>query len=161
MIKLLYIFLFAFVVTNCSFKKVVKHHGVPFLEKKQKSLIINETTSNDIRRILGAPSTKSKFDNDVWIYIERKQTQSKIRNLGKMKIFKNDVLVLEIDNYGILKSKEFYNMKDMKKLKISENQTETGFTKKSFIYNFMSSMRQKINDPLGKRAKKRKEVSQR
>jgi len=140
---------------------VVKHHGVPLLEKKQKKLIINKSNKNDITKTLGIPSTTSKFDNDVWIYIERKQTQSKIRNLGKMKIFKNDVLVLEIDNYGILKSKEFYNIKDMKKLKISENQTETGITKKSFIYNFMSSMRQKINDPLGKRAKKRKEVSQR
>ena len=111
--------------------------------------------------ILGNPSTKSKFDNDVWIYIERKQTQSELKNLGRMKIFKNDVLVLEIDSYGILKSKEFYNINDMKKLEKTEYETQTGFTKKSFIYNFMSSMRQKVNDPLGKRAKKRKEVSQR
>ena len=95
------------VVTSCSFKKVVKHHGVPFLEKKQNSLIIDKTNKNDIRKILGNPSTKSKFDNDIWIYIERKQTQSELRNLGKMKIFKNDVLVLEIDKYGILKKKEF------------------------------------------------------
>jgi outer membrane protein assembly factor BamE (lipoprotein component of BamABCDE complex) len=161
MIKILYIIFLSLIVSNCTFKPVVKHHGVPLLEKKQKKLIINKSNKNDITKTLGIPSTTSKFDNDVWIYIERKQTQSKIRNLGKMKIFKNDVLVLEIDNYGILKNKEFYNMKDMKKLKKSENQTETGFTKKSFIYNFMSSMRQKINDPLGKRAKKRKEVSQR
>mgnify|MGYP001357824441 FL=1 len=159
--KLLYIFLFAFVVTNCSFKKVVKHHGVPFLEKKQKSLIINETTSNDIRKILGAPSTQSKFDNDVWIYIERKQTQSKLKNLGKMKIFKNDVLVLEIDSYGILKKKEFYNINDMKKIKVVKDTTSASFTRNSFIYDFMSSMRQKINDPLGVRAKKRKEINQR
>ena len=151
----------ALVVTNCSFKKVVKHHGVPFLEKKQKQLIINETTSNDVRKILGTPSTRSKFDNDVWIYIERKQTQSKLRNLGQMKIFKNNVLVLEIDNYGILKKKEFYNMKDMKKIKIAEETTEANFSRNSFIYEFMSSMRQKINDPLGVRAKKRKEISQR
>ena len=161
MIKLLYIFLFAFVVTNCSFKKVVKHHGVPFLEKKQKSLIINKTTSNDIRTILGAPSTQSKFDNDVWIYIERKQTQSKLKNLGKMKIYKNDVLVLEIDNYGILKKKEFYNMDDMKNIKIVKDTTSAAFTRNSFIYDFMSSMRQKVNDPLGVRAKKREEINQR
>ena len=161
MIKLLYIFLFAFVVTNCSFKKVVKHHGVPFLEKKQKSLIINKTTSNDVRKILGAPSTQSKFDNDVWIYIERKQTQSKLKNLGKMKIYKNDVLVLEIDSYGILKKKEFYNMDDMNNIKIVKDTTSASFTRNSFIYDFMSSMRQKVNDPLGVRAKKRKESSQR
>ena len=161
MIKLLYIFFLALVVTNCSFKKVVKHHGVPFLEKKQKELIINKTTSNDVRKILGNPSTRSKFDNDVWIYIERKQTQSRLRNLGRMKIFKNNVLVLEIDNYGILKKKEFYNMDDMKKIKIAEETTEANFSRNSFIYEFMSSMRQKINDPLGVRAKKREEISQR
>ena len=151
----------ALVVTNCSFKKVIKHHGVPFLEKKQKQLIINKTTSNDVRKILGTPSTRSKFDNDVWIYIERKQTQSRLRNLGQMKIFKNNVLVLEIDNYGILKKKEFYNMEDMKKIKIAEETTEANFSRNSFIYEFMSSMRQKINDPLGVRAKKRKEITQR
>ena len=142
-------------------KPVVKHHGVPFLEKKQDSLVVNKTNKNDIRKILGAPSTKSKFDNDVWIYIERKQTQSQLKNLGRMKVFKNDVLVLEIDKYGILKKKEFYNKEDMENIKLVEATTDSGFKRNSFIYDFMSSMRQKINDPLGTRAKKRKEISQR
>ena len=159
--KILYIILISFIVSNCSFKPVVKHHGVPFLEKKQIELVINKSNKNDIRKILGNPSTTSKFDNDVWIYIERKQTQSKLKNLGKMKIFKNDVLVLEIDSYGILKKKEFYNKNDMENIKIVEGTTEASFNRNSFIYDFMSSMRQKINDPLGQRAKKRKEISQR
>ncbi|WP_440654137.1 outer membrane protein assembly factor BamE domain-containing protein [Candidatus Pelagibacter sp. HIMB1506] len=157
----LYIFLLFLILSNCTFKPVVKHHGVPFLEKKQTVLIVNKTNKNDIKKILGNPSTTSKFDNDIWIYIERKQTQSKIKNLGRMKIFKNDVLVLEIDKYGILKNKEFYNKDDMQNIKIVEATTKTGFRKKSFIYDFMSSMRQKINDPLGQRAKKRKEIRQR
>ena len=159
--KILYIILISFVVTNCSFKPVVKHHGVPFLEKKQLSLIVNKSNKNDIKKILGNPSTTSKFDKDVWIYIERKQTQSKISNLGKMKISKNDVLVLEIDDYGILRKKDFYNKEDMQNIKVVEATTEAGFQRNSFIYDFMSSMRQKINDPLGQRAKKRKEISQR
>jgi hypothetical protein len=76
-----------------------------------------------------------------------------------MKIYKNDVLVLEIDNYGLLKKKEFYNKDDMNDLKLTKNTTEGGFKKKSFVYDFLSSMRQKINDPLGQRAKKRKEAN--
>ena len=156
--KILYLIIIAFVVTNCSFKKVVKQHGVPFLDKKQKTLIVNISNKNDIINTLGNPSTTSKFDNDVWIYIERKQTQSKLKNLGKMKIFKNDVLVLEIDKYGILKKKEFYNIKDMEKLNIVKATTESGLKKNSFIYDFMSSLRQKINDPLGKRATERREI---
>ena len=161
MLKILYIIFLSLIVANCSFKPVVKHHGIPFLEKKQEKLIINKSNKNDIIKILGNPSTKSKFDNDIWIYIERKQTQSELKNLGKMKIYKNDVLVLEIDNYGILKKKEFFNKDDMKDIKIVKSSTETSFRRNSFIYDFMSSMRQKINDPLGERAKKRKEISQR
>ena len=161
MLKILYIIFFSIIATNCSFKKVVKHHGVPFLEKKQKALIVNESTTNDIRKILGSPSTKSKFDNDVWIYIERKQTQSNIKNLGKMKIYKNDILVLDIDNYGVLTKKEFLNIDNMKNIQTASNTTESGFSRNSFIYDFMSSMRQKINDPLGVSAKKRKEINQR
>ena len=159
--KLLYLILLCLIVSNCSFKPVVKHHGVPFLEKKQKLLIVNKTNKNEIRELLGSPSSKSKFDTDVWIYIERKQTQSKLKNLGKMKIYKNDVLVIELDDFGLLKSKKFYNKNDMENIKIVEATTEAGFQRNSFIYNFMSSMRQKINDPLGQRANKRKEISQR
>ena len=161
MTKILYIILITFILSNCSFKPVVKHHGVPFLEKKQVQLVVNESNRNDIKKILGIPSTKSKFDNDIWIYIERKQTQSKLKNLGKMKILKNNILVLEINEYGILKNKNFYNINDMKNIKIVESTTQVGFQKNSFIYDFMSSMRQKINDPLGQRAKKRKAISQR
>ncbi|WP_440676927.1 outer membrane protein assembly factor BamE domain-containing protein [Candidatus Pelagibacter sp. HIMB1587] len=157
----LYIFFLFLILSNCSFKPVVKHHGVPSLEKKQKSLIISKTNINDIIKILGSPSTTSKFDNDVWIYIERKQTQSRLKNLGRMKIFKNDILVLEIDDYGILNKKEFYNKDDMENIKISEATTQSGFKKNSFIYEFLSSMRQKIDDPLGQRAKKRKELMKR
>ena len=159
--KILYIFLILITVTNCTPKKVVKHHGVPFLEKKQNSLVVNESNINDIRKILGNPSTTSKFDNDIWIYIERKQTQSELKNLGQMKIYKNDVLVLEIDKMGILRKKELYDLDDMEDIKIAKETTDSTYGGNSFIYEFMSSMRQKINDPLGQRAKKRKEISQR
>jgi len=140
---------------------VVKHHGVHSLEKKQLNIIENKSNKNDIIQLLGNPSTKSKFDNDVWIYLERKQTQSKFTNFGKMKISKNDVLVLEIDNYGMLKNKKFYNKNDMKNIKFDKDTTQSDLKKNAFIYDFMSSMRQKLNDPLGQRAKKRKEINQR
>ncbi len=161
MIKILYIILFSLIVSNCSFKKVVKHHGVPFLDKKQSSLIINKSNKNDIRKLLGSPSTTGKFDTDVWIYIERKQTQSQLKNLGKMKVFKNDVLVLDFDQYGILLNKEFYNIDDMKNIDKVKSTTEIGFDRKSFIYDIFSSMRQKMNDPLGKRVKAREKINQR
>ena len=161
MLKFLLIFISTILLTNCSFKKVDKHHGVPFLEEKQKLLVIDETNKNEIRKILGSPSSTSLFDNDIWIYVERKLTQSELKNFGRMKLIKNDVLVLEIDNRGILNNKSFYNKDDMENVKIAEATTEDGFRKKTFIYDFMSSMRQKMNDPLGMRAKKRRELNRR
>ena len=161
MLKFFLIFISTILLTNCTFKKVDKHHGVPFLEEKQKLLVVNETNKNEIKKILGSPSTTSKFDNEVWIYIERKLTQSELKNLGRMKLIKNDVLVLEIDDRGVLNKKSFYNKDDMENIQIAEATTQDGFRKKSFIYDFMSSMRQKLDDPLGMRAKKRRELSQR
>ena len=49
----------------------------------------------------------------------------------------------------------------MQTIKVVEASTETGFERNSFIYDFLSSMRQKINDPLGKRAEQRKKITQR
>ena len=138
-------------IANCSFNKAIKHHGVNFLEKKQEKLILKTTNKNDIVKILGPPSTKSTFDNDVWIFIERKTTTKKLFKLARKKILVNNVLVLEIDSYGLLVKKEFYNVEKMNDLDFSKRKTEITYTKKSFVYDFLSSMRQKLNDPLGKR----------
>ena len=145
--------LFFFLITSCSFNKVIKKHGVRNLEEKQSKLILQTANKNDIKQILGPPSTKSTFDNDIWIYIEREITNEKLFKLGKEKLLTNNVLVLEINSQGKLIDKQFYDMNDMNEIKISSLKTENKFTKKSFVYDFLSSMRQKINDPLGKRKK--------
>jgi|TARA_B100000902_G_scaffold189661_1_gene181376 outer membrane protein assembly factor BamE (lipoprotein component of BamABCDE complex) len=145
------LFIFLLILSNCSFKKVVQHHGVHNLEKKQTDLIINSTNKNDIIKLIGPPSTKSTFDNDIYIYIERKTSSSKLTKLGKKKLLLNNVLVLEVNNKGILMSKQFYNKDDMKDIEFDENATSINYSKKSFIYNFLSSVRQKIDDPLGKK----------
>jgi DNA topoisomerase IA len=44
--------------------------------------------------------------------------------------------------------------------KFIDDVTDISYSKKSFVYDFLSSMRQKINDPLGVRAKKRKKINQ-
>ena len=94
-------------ISNCSLNKVVKHHGVHFLEKKHEDLILNSTNKNDILDKLGPPSTKSSFDNDIWIYLERKETKTSITTLGRRKLLVNNVLILEINNVGILVNKKF------------------------------------------------------
>tara|TARA_B100000959_G_scaffold266648_1_gene309290 strand:- start:1995 stop:2477 length:483 start_codon:yes stop_codon:yes gene_type:complete len=154
-IVLLVIFLF---VVNCKFNKIVDSHGSHYLEKKEKELTINISNKNDIISILGPPSTKSKFDNDLWIYMERKKTRISLLKLGKKKIYINNVLLLEINNKGLLAKKKFFNIKDMNEIEFVDDETEITYSKRSFVYDFLSSMRQKINDPLGVRKKKRKQI---
>ena len=142
------IFLF---ITNCTLNKVVKHHGVHALDKKQEKLTLNKSNTSDIYQILGPPSTTSMFDNDLWIYIERKITKGPILKLGANKLTVNNILVLEINSQGILKKKEFFDITDTNNIKFSKRETSVDYSKRSFVYDFISSMRQKINDPLGKR----------
>ncbi len=148
-----YLIITFLIITNCSLNKVVKKHGVRNLEIKQEKLNINQSNTNDISSLLGPPSTKSVFDNDILIFIEREITHEKLLKLGKEKIIKNNVLILEIDNKGILVKKDFYNINKMNDLELSSIKTENKYSKRSFVYDFLSSMRQKINDPLGKRTK--------
>tara|TARA_A100001035_G_C27708496_1_gene466007 strand:- start:197 stop:661 length:465 start_codon:yes stop_codon:yes gene_type:complete len=151
-IHILLIFLF---ISNCSLNKVVDHHGVHNLEKKQAKLKINHSNKNDIIKIIGPPSIKSTFDNDVYIYIEKKNSSSKLTKFGKKQLIKNDILVLDINKKGILIAKKFYNKEDMNSIKFDVSSTKTNYSRNSFVYNFLYSLRQKIDDPRGvKRSKK-------
>ena len=143
------------IITNCSLNLVDDHHGVYFLEKKMKKIQVNSTNKNDLISIFGEPSTRSTFENDVWIYIERKITNTHF--LGKRELVVNNVLVLEIDDLGLLAKIDFYDINDMNKINFDKDLTEVRYIKRSFVYDFLSSMRQKINDPLGVRKKRREE----
>ena len=147
-------FLILVCTMGCSFDKVVKHHGVHFLENKQKKLIISETNKNDTTKVLGPPSTKGSFDNDVWVYIERKTTVSDLRTLGRKKLLTNNVLLLEFDNRGLLVKKDFYDKNQMNKIQISKDTTSVLNKKDSFMQSVITSLKYKINDPLGTRRAK-------
>ena len=150
-LKLILIFIF---ISNCTINKVVKHHGVHNLEKKTAKLELLSINSNDVIGQLGFPSTKSSFDNEIWIYLERKTTSSQIRSLGKKKLLLNNVLILEFNTKGMLVKKDFLSIEDMNNIKISKGSTEVINQKDTFVYSFLTSLRQKINDPLGvKKAK--------
>ena len=153
--KIIFLISLFLIISNCSLNLVDDHHGVYFIEKKMKKIQVNSTNKNDIVQIFGEPSTKSTFDNDVWIYIERKITNTHL--LGKRELIINNVLVLEIDDRGLLAKMDFYNIEDMNKINFDKNSTEITYGKRNFVYDFLSSMRQKINDPLGVRKKRREE----
>ena len=148
--KILLIILTLF-LSNCKLNKIVKHHGIHNLEIKSQKLLVNRSNINDVKNILGPPSSTSYFNNDVLIYLERKTSNSKLLKLGKKKLIANNVLLLEIDNRGMLVKKELLKKDDINKLKLSEKKTNVSNDKTSFVIKALSNVMRKIDDPLGKK----------
>ena len=138
-------------LTGCKLNKIVNHHGIHNLEIKSKELHINKSNINEINKLLGPPSSSSYFDNKILVYLERKTSNSKLHKLGKKKLITNNVLLLEVNNRGMLVSKKFFNKEDINKMEFSKKITNVDVGKKSFIYKTLSGVRAKINDPLGKK----------
>jgi len=148
--KIIIILIFL-LLSNCQRNPVINTHGVPFLDTKQKNLIIKKTNKNDVKKILGHPSTVGIFDNSIWIYIERTRTRGKLLKFGQNITSKNNVLALEFNEYGILIKKDFYNKNQINKINFTKNTTDAITREKNFIYSFLSSLRQKINKPVNRK----------
>ena len=145
MIKNVYLLvIILFFITACQQNEVIKTHGIAYLDKREKLIIINKSNKNDTVNILGQPSTKGMTNDNLWIYIERTITRGKLLKFGRNYIKKNNVLVLEFDKYGIVKKKEFYDKEKMKNVDFAKNITENDIRKQNFIYSFLSSIRQKM-----------------
>ena len=147
----IFIIILAIFLTSCKLNKVVNHHGIHNLEAKSQELLINQTNINQIKRLLGPPSSTSYFDEDILIYLERKTSNSKLLKLGKKKLIANNVLLLEVDNRGMLINKEFLNQDDLNKLTFTNKTTETIGDQESFVSRALSGVITKIDDPLGKK----------
>ena len=149
-----YIFiLILFFTSSCSLNKVKNNHGVLSLENKYSKIQINKSNTNDIINIFGPPSTKSTFDNKIWIYIEQKKQNRSIVKLGKQYIKENNTLVVHFDSKGIVYKKEFINKDKLKNVKFAKKETTPGYSKNSYMYNFLTSFRDKINAPFRKKNK--------
>ena len=133
-----------FLIIGCQQTEVIKTHGVAYLNKREKLIIVNKSNKNDAIAILGQPATKGMVDDNLWIYIERTRTRGKLLKLGRNYLKKNNVLVLEFNKYGILKKKEFYDKGKMNKISFAKNTTKNEIRRENFIHSFLSSVRQKM-----------------
>ena len=150
--KKLILIIFIFII-SCSANKLSNFHGSKSLEKKFSSIEKNKTNKNDIVKIIGQPSTISDFNTNKWFYIERLKKNQSLLKLGRQKIKKNNILIVEFDNKGILTTKKLLNLNDMKDIKYLEEITEKEFEQDNIIYNVFTSLREKINAPARNRTK--------
>ncbi len=134
----------SFFLASCQKNKVIKSHGIFYLENRDKLLKVNSTNVNDVIKILGQPHTRSIKDKNTWLYIERTRTKGKMIKLGRNVLLNNNVLIVKFNNYGILKEKILYNKSDMNSYKFAEVTTPNDIRRGSFIESFLSSIREKM-----------------
>ena len=147
--KIIYFIIFL-LISNCNVKTASNVHGISSLKSKSKNIIISKSNKNDLKVFLGSPSVKSNFNENLWIYIETKKTNQSIFKLGKKKIEKNNVLVVFLNELGIVSKKEFYDIDNLNKLNFSKKTTDNIYEKDTYLYNLLTSLRDKINAPFKK-----------
>ena len=131
-------------IAGCQRNEVLKTHGIAYLEKREKLIVVKKSNKNDTINVLGNPATKGMTDDNLWIYIERTKTRGKLLKLGRNYLKKNNVLILEFDKYGVLSKKKFYDKENMNQIKFAKTITPNELRKENFIHSFLSSIRQKM-----------------
>ena len=142
----LFILIIFFFTPNCSINKVSNLHGFRFVDTKLDKIELNKSNKNDVRKIIGPPSSKSTFNNS-WLYFERKKTNQSLFKLGKKTISRNNILIIEFNKMGLVKDKTLLDLNDMNDIKIAEKKTKKEFAQDNFVYNLLSTLRNKINAP--------------
>ena len=150
--RIFFILLFLFTL-NCSSNKVSNNHGFISLQAKFEKITINQTNKNDILNIIGPPSSISNFDKNKWFYIQRIKTNQSLFKLGIKKIDKNNILIVQFNNKGILEDKRILNLNDMNDVNYVKNITEKDFQQNDVLFKIFSSLREKANAPSRNRSK--------
>ena len=150
--KLISFFFLFFFTLNCSINKVSNTHGFRLIENKYNKIQLNKSNKNDVRKLIGPPSSISKF-NDTWFYIEREKTNQSIFKIGKKKISNNNIVVVEFNKMGIVSDKKLLNLNDLNDIKMAEAKTKKKFAQDNRLYNILSTLREKINAPTRNRKK--------
>ena len=141
------------IASGCKANKVSKNHGFISLETKFEKIRINKTNKNDLIKTIGHPSSISEFDENKWFYIERKKTNQSLFKLGIKKINKNNILIVDFNNKGLVENKKLIDLNNMNDVKYVKKITQKEFDQDNTIYNIFSSLREKINAPARNRNK--------
>ena len=151
--KIFVLLLLSLFVFNCQNNKVVKSHGIIFLDKRESLIKTNISNKNDVINVLGQPHVKSIKDENTWFYIERTKIRGGVHKLGKDEFLNNNVLVVKFNKLGVLEEKLFYDKNKMNKHTFSKDVTDNVVTRGSFLESFLSSLRNKMraNSPRNKK----------
>tara|TARA_B100000963_G_scaffold352120_1_gene364811 strand:- start:30 stop:491 length:462 start_codon:yes stop_codon:yes gene_type:complete len=132
------------ILLSCQLQDPSKSHGITFLKNRSNKLIINVTNKNDVIKSIGQPQIKDENDENTWIYLERVLAKGKFHKLGKHELKDNNVLILNFDKFGVLKTKDFLDKEKINNIEFTKKTTKNDLSKKSFVQSFLQSIKAKM-----------------
>ncbi|MBF96597.1 MAG: hypothetical protein CFH34_01707 [Alphaproteobacteria bacterium MarineAlpha9_Bin4] len=114
----------------------ISRHGNFFSQDDIKLLQSTKLNKSEILEILGQPSTRSTFSDNVWYYIffiQKERAYFKVRNTS------NTVLKIKFDNKQNVKSYNIIQNKNSIKIPINNDTTETSAFKRGLVREFLDS----------------------
>ena len=138
-----------FLVVSCSPKPLIKSYGIANLNQRSSLILPGATNKNDVIKILGETTIKEYPDENKWVYIETEEE----KKIGKRKIIKNYMLILEFDNMSVLKSKELLSIDDLNQIKFDQEKTVSSGVNNSFLKRIFSSIRKRAQNRIQKSTK--------
>lgn len=141
----LYLIISILILYSCSNKPAIILTGTLNLNNKEKILITGTSNRNDVLKILGPSIIRGYPDENKWVYFEQHQTKNLF---GKNKITKNDLLIINFDNKGLIIKKKLFDIKNNNEIELSEEITKTFAIEETLAKKFFSSMRKRIENKM-------------
>lgn len=95
------------------------------------------STRSDVMDLLGSPTTHATFDDNTWIYISMETVYVPISFPG---IRKQDVVVLNFDNGGVLRNLRTLNLKNARPVTMSPDVTPTPGTRINIVQQILGNV---------------------
>ena len=144
-----YIFIIIFFLSlflgSCN--KRISNHGT-VLSKQEITMIQNtKLNKSEIIEILGQPSIKSTFSNNVWYYISHMQQE---RAYFEVKTISNNILKITFNEEQLVSNYQFFSKGRILDIEINQNKTEKDVDKdEGILLDFLSSFKRRLKDPVG------------
>ncbi len=127
-------------LSACSFFSTPPQPRGAFIEKEDwQDLKVGSSSKSDAQDLLGSPTTFATFDPNSWIYISM---QTRTVPLTYPGVRKQQVLVLNFDQSGVLQQIQELNKKDAKPVRMISSITPTPGSKTNFFQQLLGNIGQ-------------------
>ena len=95
--SILYFLILLFSTIACQRNEVIKTHGIAYLEKREKLLIVNKSNKNDVIKVLGQPATKGLKNDNLSISLGKYSIYVPMKTYGMVECIHQILLHLILD----------------------------------------------------------------